>query len=264
MPGKVPDVTFVVNRNSSKIYERNFAASPCLEGFPDDRIIIQEGFPSAAAAYNDAIDRASADLLVFAHQDVYFPADWLANLDQSLAYLQCADPNWGVLGGWGVSNRGTRAGYLYSVGLGVLGAPFERPVAIDTLDEYVLIMRKSSGLRFDPSLPHFHFYGTDICLSARTKKKNCYAISAFCIHNTSYGVLPPEFFNCYWDVKRKWREFLPVQTPCIRITRWNEDLIIRRLKHIYFSIFRRDYKLHPRLEDPRSVMQFAAVLSDKG
>ena len=244
MSNKFRNVTFVVNRNNSKLYKQNFAISPCLEGFPPDQIIVQEGFPSAAAAYNDAIDRAPTDLMVFAHQDVYFPADWLDNLDQSLRDLERTDPDWGVLGGWGVNNRGLKAGYLHSVGLGVLGAPFKQPVAVETLDEYVLIMRKSSGLRFDPGLPHFHFYGTDICLSARTKNKNCYAVSAFSIHNTSYGALPPEFFDCYWAVKRKWKAFLPIQTPCIRITRWDEDLIIRRLKHIYFSLFKKG------LQDP--------------
>ena len=257
MTPKFQDLTFVVNRNNKALFDRNFAASPCLEGIRPDRIIVQEGFSSAAAAYNDAIERAKTDLIVFAHQDVYFPEGWLDDLDRSLKILERSDPDWGALGGWGVNNQGLQAGYLYSVGLGVLGKPFVQPVAVDTLDEYFLIMRKSSGLRFDPNLPHFHFYGTDICLSARKKKKSCYAISAFSIHNTSYGHLPPEFFGCYWHVKKKWEEFLPIQTPCIRITRWNEELIVRRLKHVYFKLFRKDYGLLPRLEDPRSALQSA-------
>ena len=279
MRSECQDITFVVTRStggnlqklcqgqketsSLTIFEKNFAASPCLGEIRPDRIIVQEGFSSAATAFNDAIDRAETDLIVFAHQDVYFPGDWLTNLNQSLDILERSDPDWGVLGGWGVNNRGLQVGYLYSAGLGVLGKPFAQPIAIDTLDEYVLIMRKSSGLRFDPKLPHFHFYGTDICLSARKKKKSCYAISAFCIHNTSYGLLPPEFFECYWHVKRKWKEFLPIQTSCIRVTRWNEELIVRRLKHVYLTLFRRDYKLFPRLEDPRSVLQIVAAPFEK-
>jgi glycosyltransferase involved in cell wall biosynthesis len=259
MSSKLQDMTFVVNRNSTSVFERNFAASSCLDGIRPDRIIVQEGFSSAAAAYNDAIEKADTDLLVFAHQDVYFPADWLDNLDRSLKILERSDPDWGVLGGWGVNNRGLQAGYLYSVGLGILGKPFVQPVAIDTLDEYFLIMRKSSGLRFDSNLPNFHLYGTDICLSARKNNKNCYAISAFSIHNTGNGKLPPEFFDCYWHVKKKWKEFLPIQTPCIRITRWNEELIVRKLKHVYFKLFRREYGLHARLEDPRSALKFAAA-----
>jgi len=271
----IQDITFVVSRSASgnqqtisqghqgaapsTIFENNFAASPCLREIRRDRIIVQEGFSSAAAAYNDAMERAETDLIVFAHQDVYFPEGWLEDLDRSLQILERSDPDWGVLGGWGVNNQGLEAGYLYSLGVGILGKPFVDPVAIDTLDEYFLILRKSSGLRFDPSLPHFHFYGTDICLSARKSSKRCYAISAFSIHNTRYGHLPPEFFDCYWPVKRKWEEFLPIQTPCIRITRWNKEWIVRRLKHVYFKLFRKDYRLHDRLEDPRSALKFAPM-----
>jgi hypothetical protein len=258
MSPKFQDVTFVVTRNNAAIFEQNFAASPCLEGLRPEQIIVQEGFSSAAAAYNDAIERANTDLLVFAHQDVYFPEDWLDNLDRSLKILERSDPDWGVLGGWGVDNRGLQAGYLYSVGLVLLGKSFVQPVKIDTLDEYFLIMRKRSGLRFDPNLSHFHLYGTDICLSARKNNMSCYAISAFSIHNTGNGKLPREFFDVYWRVKKKWKEFLPIQTPCIRITRWNEELIVRKLKLVYFKFFRKEYGLHDRLEDPRSALKFEA------
>jgi hypothetical protein len=255
---RLPDATFVTTRSGdARVFEKNFAASPCLEGLSRDRIIVQEGFSSAALAYNDAIDRAQTDLIVFAHQDVYFPDRWLADLDRSLKILDAVDSDWGVLGGWGTNRVGSPAGYLYSVGLGVLGKPFERPVAVDTLDEFILILRKSSGLRFDPALPSFHFYGMDICMSARKNKKKCYAISAFSVHNTSYGYLSPEFYNSYWHVRKKWREFLPIQTSCIRVSAWNENLISRKFKWILFSLLGRNKNVLPRLEDPGSALQFA-------
>jgi hypothetical protein len=255
MAVRVPDVTFVVNKSGvPSLFERNFAASPVLESVPPNRIIVQEGFPTAALGYNDAIERAQTDLIVFAHQDVYFPANWLAELNRSLGILETSDPDWGVLGCSGVKYPDQRAGFLHSVGLGILGGPFERPVPIDTLDEFILILRKSSGLRFDPTLPHFHFYGTDICMSAREQKRGCYAISAFTVHNTSYGYLAPEFYQCYWHVKKRWHKFLPIQTTCIKVTRWNGELIYRRLKYIGLSLLGRDLRPKPRLEDPRSVM----------
>ena len=258
-----PDVTFVVTKSNAPIFERNFAASPCLESLPPDRLIVQEGFASASLAYNDAIERAKTDLLVFAHQDVYFPADWLSNLGKSLKLLESTDVDWGVLGGYGASSRGVWAGFLFSVGLGVVGAPFTRPVAIDTLDEYLLILRKSSGLRFDPALPYFHFYGTDICLSARKQGRACYAISAFCIHNTSYGYVAPEFYKSYWDIKKKWRQSLPIQTPCIRITRWNRELVVRRFKELCFTVVGKNRQPRPRLEDPSIVLNVATAVSEK-
>ncbi len=171
MTPKFQDLTFVVNRNNKHIFDRNFAASPCLEGIRPDRIIVQEGFSSAAAAYNDAIEKANTDLIVFAHQDVYFPEDWLGDLDRSLKILERSDPDWGVLGGWEIYQSSMVGRYLYSVGLGILGKPFVQPVAVDTLDEYFLIMRRSSGLRFHPNftlsfLRHGHLF-----VSAQKKEK---------------------------------------------------------------------------------------------
>jgi|SRR5580698_7155186 hypothetical protein len=263
MPYDTQDVTFVTTRSGDpSLIERNFAASPCFNGIANDRIIVQEGFSSAAAAYNDAIDRAQTDIIVFAHQDVYFPEKWLGDLNRSLKILDVMDEDWGVLGGWGINRQGQGAGFVYSVGLGIFGQAFDNPVTVDTLDEFVLILRKSSGLRFDPTLPHFHFYGMDICMAARKNNKKCYAISAFSVHNTSYGFLSQEFFNCYWHVRRRWREFLPVQTTCIKVSVWNEDLIVRKLKLILLPMIGRKVKILPRLEDPRSVLQFAALTGE--
>src|ERR1700676_3513292 len=73
----LPDVTFVVPKNNPALFERNFAASPCFESMRPGRILAQEGYSSAASAYNDAIEKAQTDLIVFAHQDVFFPANWL-------------------------------------------------------------------------------------------------------------------------------------------------------------------------------------------
>jgi len=265
MSREIMDVTFVVTKSNagSRLFETNFAASPCLKEVRPESIIVQDGFPSAAIAYNDAIEKAGTDLIVFAHQDVYFPEDWLENLRRSLQILESSDPDWGVLGCWGVKYRGMPGGYLYSVGLGLVGKPFSRPIAIDTLDEFVLILRKSSQLRFDPGLPHFHMYGTDICMSARRNGKTCYAIPAFSIHNTSYGPLSREFFQCYRYMRDKWRDCLPIETPCIRIERWNQDLLVRRFKHICFRMGgRADAKPFPRIEDPRSVLRYRKDLED--
>jgi len=259
-----PDVTFVVSRSGDpSIFERNVAVSPFFKAIRPDRLIVQQGFRSAADAYNDAIDKSKTDVIVFAHQDVYFPGEWLADLDRSLKILEKSDPDWGVLGCAGAKHPRQWAGYLYSVGLGVIGAPFERPIPIQTLDEFILILRKSSGLRFDPQLPHFHFYGTDICMTARERKKGCYAISAFTVHNTSYGPLAPEFYKCYWYVRNKWSKFLPIKTPCIRITRWNDDVLYRQLKHAFYSLLGKHMKPLPRLEDPRSVLPSVAASSGK-
>lgn len=227
-------MTFVVPVNDEDIFKKNFLSSPLFE-IKKYEIIPQRGFTAASKAYNDAIDRSHNDIIVFAHQDILFPIFWEKELLRSLNYLREFDPNWGVIGCYGVNREDNSCkgyGFMYCGGNKfLLGEPLEHPMPIQTLDEAVLILRKSSGLRFDEFLPHFHFYGTDICMVAKNKCMNCYAISAFCIHNTKkIHVLPKEFFECYRYIKRKWYNILPIETTCINIS-----------KHNYFTYFKYRY-----------------------
>lgn len=193
-------------------------------------VMLQKGYTSAAAAYNVAIDQAENDLLIFVHQDVYLPRGWLATLQRTLDLLSNVDPNWGVLGVWGVadsSDEGT--GFLYCTANGRLGSAFEGVREVSSLDEVLLIMRKSSKLRFDDQLPGYHMYGTDICLEARRNGMKSYVIPALCIHNTNgYGMLPLQFWRSYFYMRKKWWSELPITTSCTKITlgcwpaiRWN-------------------------------------------
>src|SRR5208283_928447 len=132
------------------------------------------------------------------------------------------DPNWGVLGVWGVGNDGAAAGYLHWTGVeGTAGRRFDGGIEVETLDEVLLIVRRSSGLSFDDSLRGFHMYGADICLEAGRRGMKCYAISAFCIHNTDdYKMLPLQFWKAYLFMRSKWKSQLPVKTTCTQITKW--------------------------------------------
>ena len=227
--------TFVAAVNNREVLENNLLASSCLREPHGHQILIQEGFNSAGKAYNDAIDKSRNDIIVFLHQDMILPDAWLEQLENALNVLESEDPDWGVLGCFGKTQNKEGRGYVYQSGIGIIGAPFERPSRIQTLDEIVLILRKSSPLRFDETLPHFHLYGTDLCMQAEAMGRNNYAIPAFCIHNSSQGfVLPKEFYQCYWHVRRAWSKRLPIQAPCIRITRTNFSMYKRRLYEIYY------------------------------
>jgi hypothetical protein len=257
------NITFAVAVNNREVFENNFLASPCLRGPCDHQILVQEHFNSAAKAYNSAIDRASHDLIVFAHQDIVLPETWLPELECALNHLEGEDPNWGVLGCYGETLDDNGRGYVYSSGLGIMGKPFERPAAVQTLDEIVLILRKSSGLRFDERLPHFHLYGTDICLRAASMGMKAYAISAFCLHNTHQGlILPKEFYECCRHVKRVWRDCLPIQTTCIRITRFNGPLYRRRLGEFYLRIRRKEFG-GTRVRNPQRLFEELGDVTDK-
>lgn len=227
-------ITFVVPvREARGVLEKNLLLSPCLRD-PRHQVIVQSNFPSAANAYNDAIERSVNDLIVFCHDDVFLPGPWVSQLDCALDYLQVHDPHWGVLGCAGRTRDKRTWAHVYSNGLGVLGKPFDRPQEVQTLDELVLIIRKSSGLRFDRSLPHFHLYGADICLAAAKANMKSYAINAFCIHNTrEIIVLPNEFYECCRHIRRVWKEYLPIQTTCTQITKYNVHLRLTRVRELY-------------------------------
>jgi hypothetical protein len=233
-------VTFVVAVNNREILDSHFLSSPCFRGPHQHQILLQEGYCSAAKAYNNGIDHSHNDLVVFVHQDVILGPTWMADLKRALTYLDKHDPEWGVLGVCGVVQPDVGRGYVYSSGIGIIGSPFETPARIRTLDEIVLILRKSSNLSFDEGLPHFHMYGTDICLTAERDGKNNYVISAFCIHNTQpYLVLPREFYEGYRYVRRKWMKYLPIKTTCIQISRSNYRMYKRKLEDLYFRYVRR-------------------------
>ena len=249
-------ITFVIAVNNRELFENNFLVSPCLGKLRDHEILVQENFSSAAKAYNDAIDRATNDLIIFCHQDILLPESWLSELGCALRYLEEEDPKWGVLGSYGKTQDGRGWGHVYSSGRNVIGKPFERPVVVQTLDEIVLILRKSSGLRFDDSLPHFHFYGTDICLRAAEKGMKSYAFSAFCIHNTYQTlVLPNEFYESCKHIKRVWSDYLPIQTTCVRITRFGFPLYRRRLGEFYLRYIRKKECGGTRAQDPLALLE---------
>ena len=218
-------LTLAVAVNDRAVLEANLLASPALQEAQDHQLLLQEGYPSAGLAYNHATENSANDLMVFLHQDIYLPAGWFSRLAACLEPLERKDPNWGVAGCWGTTREGEGFGHVYSPGMEVLGARFEDPHPVQALDEIVLIMRKSRGLKFDEALPHFHFYGADLCLTAHSRGLRSYAISAFCVHNSNYQlVLPREFYTAYRYFKRKWRAELPVQTPCLRVSRFDREL----------------------------------------
>jgi len=249
-------ITFVAAVNNRQIFEENLFASACLQAGNNHELVAQAGFASASLAYNDAMDRASNEVMVFAHQDVFFPPLWLSQLEAALAYLGNTDSQWGVLGCWGVTQKGERRGHIYSSGWGELGRPLEHPAEVQTLDEIVLILRKSSGLRFDERLRHFHLYGTDICMAAGQRGLRCYAIPAFCIHNTEQLLtLPQEFYECHRQIKRKWREHLPIHTSCIRISRFDLELYTEKLRELYIQIGRRERPRAHRVANPQRLLE---------
>lgn len=253
---KIDAITVIVAVNNREILNSNLLRSPLLEPGHKHQVLIREGFRSASLAYNDALAQTQNEIVVFVHQDVYLPQHWLGDLKKTIDTLAAVNNRWGVIGCFG-SRFGAQGGLgnVYSTGWGLQGKPIDQPEKVETLDEIVLVIRRSSGLMFDTSLPYFHMYGVDICLTARSAGLECYVMSTFCVHNTTQLLaLPPEFFACYRYVKQKWPEYLPIHSSCITISRFDRHLIRRKIEGVTDFLRGRRTRCALRLEDPRSVL----------
>lgn len=208
---------------------------------------------AASAAYCEAASRIDASILVFAHQDVFFPDGWFARLNATCQRLDSLDPSWAVAGLCGMTRDGRFIGHLWDAGLGALcGGPFDPPQCVESLDEVVLIVRRESGILFDPKLPSFHLYGTDIVLEAQKAGKRSYAVDLPVIHNSKPSVeLDHTYLAAYRFMVRKWKALLPWPTIIVPLTRNPWPLLLRRMRLRYKALLRAS-TLHPRLECPET------------
>lgn len=235
----------------------------CLRASPEVcrgevAVIERRGFTSPAAAYNPVLEGEGADVLVFVHQDMYLPDGWMACLRRAVGWLALRDASWGVLGVYGVTAEGEGVGWTYSTGLGrVVGRPFAEPRVVRTLDEVVLVVRRTSGLRFGAGVAGFHMYGTDLCLEAEQRGLKNYVFPALAIHNSN-GIrqLPWAFWRTYLHVRRQWWDRLPVVSPCVRVARSPWPMVRTMLeRQVAYSMRRR--VVGTRVADPAAV--FAAL-----
>jgi len=174
---------------------------------PHEWIVLKNDNGAAISAlYAQAQSIAQHSLLVFVHPDVMFPDDWYPNFKQKLAELEAVDPNWGVLGTAGVpldwtlktdgSNGNLKIASSITDGMSsptradstAEPTTFTFTTGVDnlpvqSLDEHLLVLRAGSP-KFDPNLPGFDLYGTDIVLSARQAGLKSYLLNINLKHKT--------------------------------------------------------------------------------
>jgi len=202
--------TFVVAVNNETVLRSNLLSSPCLQEPCSYQLILQRNATSVAEVYNAGIEQAIYPFVVCLHQDVHLPIGW-PNL--FLKRWQEAEEKFGPIDVAGVYGVGkARAGHVQTFGARLL-EPEPLPVKVRSLDECLLVLPKTTTLRFDPALG-FHFYGTDIALQAKT----AVVLDAMCHHN-SKPRLEDAFHKSQGVFAAKWRARgeLPVQTSCVTV-----------------------------------------------
>jgi hypothetical protein len=215
--------------------------------------------PSAASAYSQAIETATAEVLVFAHCDVYFPDGWFQRLAWEVDRLTRLDRNWAVAGISSITPSGEQVGRMFDTSLepslretsGVFGKALTVPVPIVSADELVLVVRRESGVSFDPLLPEFHLYGTDIILEAERQGMRSYGLDMPLIHNAKPQLrLGADYGRAFRYMVRKWRDRLPLPTTCVPLTANPLALTIARLRIRYWAICKASTYSTQRLSNP--------------
>jgi hypothetical protein len=225
--------------NDEKISRRDLESSPEIANRQVSLSVLWNE-RSASSAYAREFETAEAEFLIFAHQDIYLPRGWFNALDKAIEHLQKIDEKWAVIGLYGVTHEGIHVGHIWDSGLGrVLGEPFSNPVRVTSIDEIVLIVRRASKVRFDPALPSFHLYGTDIVLNAEMLGESAYVVDVPVIHNSkAIRRLGSDYVMAYRFMVRKWAARLPWPTVIHPLRNNPFPLIFRRMRIRYKAIFR--------------------------
>ena len=238
--------------NDDECLANNLAESPMIKegGVP---LIVRRDCKSASTAYNAGLDSADADIIIFAHQDVYFPRGWDEKLRRAIKTLDDRGERWGVLGVIGSDANGKLVGGAWSNGLQwkIESREFTSPARVRTFDEIVLVLRKDGGLRFDDNLPGFHLYGTDIALSAVKAGLGAYVFDAPVIHNSIWRKkLGVSYCRAYRYMQRKWWDELPVQTLVLPVTRSLWPVLRNWLREKKKQLVRLFKPMPPRIRYP--------------
>ena len=221
------DMRLICASNNPAILAANLARSPLLATLP---LSVIEA-PSAALAYAQGMAESTEDILIFVHHDVYLPPGWDALLRARIAAVAARDPDWALIGAYGVDDHARGWGPVWSSSLGqIVGHVALDPQPVQSFDELLIILRRSAGVTWDTGLPGWHLYGTDIATEARARGLGAYACALPAIHNDGYkDNLDQGFGDAYHYLQKKWATRLPLRSPIIKISRMGHQLWRARL-----------------------------------
>lgn len=205
---------FITASHSDTILNENLMASDAARHYP---IHIQRDFKNVAIAYNKV--PKFENYIIYVHHDVFLPQNFMSKVKSAINKVNRMDDNWGVLGVAGVIYR---HGKKYSIGHvrdrgKEWGEELPYPAEVDTLDELLLITQ--GDFKFDENLEQ-DFYGADICMQSKDQGRKCYAIEAYCHHNSgrAFGGRTESFYRSEKYFSEKWNKYKPIATTCSILT----------------------------------------------
>jgi len=170
-------------------------------------------FKSAAEALNNGADKAKGDYLVFIHQDVKLPSNWIASVKEIIGSLE----NIGALGVAGRTKYYEKilTKIEHNVPPEKFGwREFSKPTKVETLDECLFIVPKNlfDKLKFDEKCcDGWHFYGADYCLTAAKEGYGIYVVPLTLYHQST-GNIDDNFYNSLDKLLKKHESELIIST----------------------------------------------------
>lgn len=208
-------IEFVTASHDEDILQKNLGESSIFE--LDYNLWVCRGFTNIPKAYNSK--GPSFPHICYVHHDVFLPGSFSSQIRIAIDTMKAIDPNWGILGVAGVklvNGKKQNHGHILDR-CREWGSPNGLPAEVDTLDELLLITH--GDLQFDEQFD-LHFYGADICMQAKLQGRKCYAINAFCHHNSGLplGHRSESFKECERRFRAKYIDHLPIVTTCSMIS----------------------------------------------
>lgn len=168
---------------------------------------------------NKLIVKASAEYIIFCHQDIELIRGSKPILLKKISDMNNYYSDWGVLANCG-GQRLLKYALCVMEGDGKARNTNNFPMEVYSVDEHFFIIKNNNSLRFsDENLSGFHLYGTDICLQAILKGFKCYAIE-FKLKHFGSGDLNLEFYVTKRRLIQSYQRDLNIgwiQTTCTRL-----------------------------------------------
>jgi len=217
---KPEPMTFIVPVNNQRQLRDNFLSSPIFEDDHPHQLILLENESSAADAIDKGIKKSVNELIIYAHQDVYFPLGWDSLFIERVAQAKNIFSDAAMFGVYGASyknGKNIHAGTVLDRHR-YLDAKTPLPAKVDSVDELAFGFFKSEFPGTDCSLG-YHLYAADIACRYKDKKMSTIVVDALCFHNSAGGFsLPDNFYNSLSHIKNNWKKYFPMATCCITIT----------------------------------------------
>ena len=171
-------------------------------------------FTSAAGALNYGASKATGELLVFTHQDIYFrDTKWIKNIEDIINQLD----NPAIVG---VAGKTTDSLIRSNIKQGidpvdVTPYKIDKPQPATTLDECLFIIPKKVYKQHkldEKTCPDWHLYAVDYVYNTKQNGYNAYIIPTNLEHRSKGASMSESYYTTLPNLQKKYRQNKLIRT----------------------------------------------------